>query len=526
MREIRPEELSTRQKLGFVTNMFVTGREDELEYVLEHIRNHSVGSVWVNPTIERHAEVMARIKEAADYPLLIFCDAESGIDGHFVGKHNSIGMTGSEELAYMFGKVTAVTARNMGYNVVCDPVVDMVNGNWTCGGNVRSLGNDKHQVARLACAEARGMHDGGILTVAKHYPGAASSGRYVDSHMGETTSDETEEELLAYNLHPYLELMKDGLLDGIMTKHTRFVNIDPDYPASLSRKVIDIIRRQGFDGFCVTDALCMMGVVAKFGKKNSIGLAVANGNDIALAYTGDNRFAYECMCRCYDEGMIDDARLDEAVRRILATQHKTLAAPKYTALTEEDLADFARINRDSVYARTDEGIPTALSRGGRHYFAILTETALDLNNRDKIAVDTLQKGWYNPLNIADKIRENFPNSAVQTISQFPSASENMRILEQSLGFDDVVFVTFFNSQAYIGTECLTSRIISLMNAMQVSGRISTVVHFGNPYVLEELPHIPRVVIGTTSSENVLHTFNVLAGDYPANGVLTYDIHLK
>ena len=57
-------------------------------------------------------------------------------------------------------------------------------------------------------------------------------------------------------------------------------------------------------------------------------------------------------------------------------------------------------------------------------------------------------------------------------------------------------------------------------------RISTVIHFGNPHVLEELPHIPRYIIGGHSQDSTLAALDVLAGDYPANGKPTYKADLK
>ena len=101
-----------------------------------------------------------------------------------------------------------------------------------------------------------------------------------------------------------------------------------------------------------------------------------------------------------------------------------------------------------------------------------------------------------------------------------------RLLSDSLDYDGVIFITFFQSACYVGRECLTSRIISLMEAMQVSGRISTILHFGNPYILEDVPHIPRVLIGTTSAAGVDAALEVQAGKRDAKGVLTYDVKLK
>ena len=505
---------------------FASTEEKQISDCVELVKKHSLGGVYIPSYSANRDKFIARIKEAADYPILIMCDAEDGIDDCKIGSQNALGMTGNEELAYYFGKVLSVKARKLGYNVIGSPIVDLVDSNCTCGMTTRSLGGNKHKVAALAENIIRGMHDGGILSVAKHYPGTAESGKLIDEHMAESLSAENEEQLLEYNLYPYLHLMKKGLLDAIMTKHARFYNIDDKYPASLSKKCIDVIRNQGFDGLVMTDALCMMGVVAKFGKKGALGLALSAGNDITLPFHPDNMFSYESTLACYNEGVFDEERLNAAVTRVLEAQHKAAREPKFTELTAEDIAQFKRITRECVYEKCDEGIPTSLDRNGRYFFAILTESQIDIEARDKVDVDQLDKRWYNPLAIADRLTELFPNSEVYTMNQFPATREVARLLDKSIGFDSVVFVTFFVGTSYIGTECLTSRIISVIRAMQMTNRISTVVHFGNPYVLEDLSHIPRVIVGATSKDSIIASIDVLAGNIPAKGKLTYEVNLK
>ena len=113
------------------------------------------------------------------------------------------------------------------------------------------------------------------------------------------------------------------------------------------------------------------------------------------------------------------------------------------------------------------------------------------------------------------------------MQKIASAAQVQTLLEESVNYEDVIFITFVDAVAYIGKECFTSRIISIIEAMQVTNKISALVHFGNPYPLEELAHIPRIVVGTVSSEkNVYNALEVLAGNYPAKGVPTYDISLK
>jgi hypothetical protein len=391
---------------------------------------------------------------------------------------------------------------------------------------VRSIAGNKHEVTRLAAAIARGIHDAGVLTVAKHYPGKTELGRYIDSHMAETLSYMSREELINENLYPYIKLNEMGLIDAIMTGHKRFVNIDGDYPASLSEKVIGIFRDLGFDGVALTDALMMMGIVAKFGEKKPIPMSVGNGNDLSLPFTPNIEFTMNALYEGYEEGLISDERLDEAVRRVLEAQHKVFTAqPKFTELTDEDLELFERISSDSIYERCDPDIPKALDKDGKYYFVIMTESRIYLDSDKAPEVDTFSNKWFNPYDVAEKLRATFKNSVVGTISEFPSPDETNKFMKVSGGYE-VVFITYINSRAYCGTEEFTPRISSIITAMQVSSRISTILHFGNPFVLEELPHIPRVIIGCSSAKSVSYGLDVLAGDLDPRGVMTYDVNLK
>ncbi len=526
IKELKFEELTTEQKIGMtMTAVCNRPKDTDVDFIEKLIKEHSLGALWITPGADTDA-TLKRLKNAADYPLLIICDAESGMAPHLIGKHNSVGMTDSEELAYMFGKVTAITARKRGYNVVCDPVIDMTNGNATCNGTARSLGGDKYKVAKLASAIARGMHDGGVLTVAKHYPGNSPEvDRTVDSHMAETTSPDTVETLLEYNLYPYMELDRQGLLDGVMLRHGRYPNIDPDYPASLSKELIKIFRDQGFEGFAITDALSMMGVVAKFGLKGGVGLSVANATDLALPWTKDNEDALSWIKEYYENGTITPEKLDASVKRVLAAQHKVYAMqPKFDDVTEEDIATFNRINTDYIYAKIDDGLPTGLDRDGKYYFVVLKETHATVDE-SKPDVDTFRVPWYHPNKITERLKELFPNSIVDSIPDYPHSGQVWKLLENSYGYE-TVFVTFYMGGAYCGEERFTPPLISLVNAMQVTNRISTVLHFGNPFVLEDFSHVSRVIIGTGAELGVEAGLNVLAGKAPANGVLTYDVKLK
>lgn len=522
MKELKFEELSLKQKLGMTFTAVLHGpsvTEEGEKFVHDLIKERALGAIWVQEGFDNTQEQIDKVKAIADYPILIVTDCESGIKDYRVGKHNAIGCTGSEKHAYAFGKAVGVTANNMGYNVVCNPVVDLIDG------SQRSMGTDEKMVSKLAVAEGKGMHDGGVLTIAKHYPGGSNIGG-VDSHMAESCSDNTKEELLNYYLKPYLAMDKEGVLDGIMVGHKRMFNIDPDHPSSLSKPVMDIIREQGFNGCIMTDALCMMGIRAKFGDVQSKGLAVSGGVDLLLPYTIRNEEQFNQYMEAYEKGLVDDEMLDVAVKRVLEMQHKVTLLPKNVSLTEDEEKTFKLINKDGVYTKIDDGVSTTISKDGKHYFVMIAKQETDIAPGGKVAVDTFSNGWHFPARISNKIKELFPNSEIKVIHQFPSQGEMMHTLNETLGYDEVIFMTFSEALAYTGREHLTRRIENLIEAMQFTNRISTVIHFGNPHVLETLPHIPRYIFGGQSAESVDTTLEVLAGDYPANGVPTYKADLK
>ncbi len=62
--------------------------------------------------------------------------------------------------------------------------------------------------------------------------------------------------------------------------------------------------------------------------------------------------------------------------------------------------------------------------------------------------------------------------------------------------------------------------------MQHTERISTLIHAGNPHMVEDLPHIKRLIFSGQTTDSIEAALEVLAGAYPANGKPTYKINLK
>ena len=523
IRELDQSTLTTEQKLGILlcANLYF---DDDIDNAINMIREHKLGSVWISHAHPKRAEIMARVREAADYPILIMCDAEQGYAPYNIPGGIALTAAGAnEEYAHSFGRLNATMIAAEGYNLICSPVLDGRSFNCPCGGTTRNFGPDREIAAKLGGAMARGMHEGGVLTCAKHYPSAQRSTPH-DSHMREGFDYDTREELVEHALYPYRKLIEQDLIDGVMVGHHLLPNIDPERPASLSRPVLDILRDEcGFRGFYITDALNMMGVVLKYGNHITTPMAVEAGCDIPLSWGIPSKEAYQTLLDGYRDGMITDEQLELSVSRILAAQHKVTLLPKDTKILQEDVDNIERINKECISSVCAEGYTPTIDPAGKHLFVIMTDGTVELG---KMEYDAFSGKAYNPPHIADTIRSLFPNSGVVTMPDHPNYEQNMTLFKKQQLYDDIVYITYYSSMCFIGRECLTPRTIDMMDALQSTDRIVAHLHFGNPFVATDAPFVPRVLLGWLNEGCIDHTLEILAGKAECLGTQPYADYLR
>ena len=348
-----------------------------------------------------------------------------------------------------------------------------------------------------------------------------------DSHMANTGSYNTKEDLLNERMVPYFRLMEQGLLPGIMVGHSVYPHIDPENPATLSKKVIDLIRDRGFDGMVWTDSLAMMAILQKYGEENIQGLAIAAGNDMVLPnYRTPARKNYEMLLKNYKDGMFTEERLNEAVRRVLEAQAIVGAEPPCAEpFTEQDRINYFNIAKDCITALTDEGVTAALPADNTDRLFIVITNELPGGGKE-LAQETITRDWYRPDEIEKKINEEFPEAEVVYLPEFPAAKDNEKVLVAATRHKEVVFVTYCNARPYQGSSIMTRRVEAVINALITSGKVSAVLHFGNPKAMEMIDHVPRLVFGYMMPQSQKHAFEVLAGKLPAKGKLPYNLKLN
>ncbi len=143
----------------------------------------------------------------------------------------------------------------------------------------RSFGANPNQVVHYASIFMDAMHDNGVLTSLKHFPGHGSS--LGDTHKGFVDVTKLWKPI---ELEPYRMLAQTQTIDTVMVAHVFNKNLDNRYPATLSKKTVNGKLRGefGFNGVVITDDLQMGAINKKYGLRNTLKLAINAGDDILL----------------------------------------------------------------------------------------------------------------------------------------------------------------------------------------------------------------------------------------------------
>jgi beta-N-acetylhexosaminidase len=265
-------------------------------------------------------------------PLLIGVDQEGGRVIHlkegFTSLHSNgvVASYGDPCLAKTQARIAGDELRHVGININFAPVVDIYDDQGLGIIGDRSYGSSAEIVIKFAMQSIEGFHDSGIMTTLKHYPGHGSVS--VDSHLGLPILSKSLEQLREKELRPFAEL--SNVADLIMTGHILVPDIDPDNCATLSKKLLTLLRDElGFKGVIISDSLVMQGVLQCCGTVDEAAIrALAAGCDILLLggkqFNGGSEFELtaddiarikKSIIQAVIEGRIDEIRIDQALKR-------------------------------------------------------------------------------------------------------------------------------------------------------------------------------------------------------------------
>jgi len=283
------------------------------------------------------ADLQRLARECAGRPLLIAADNEGGRVMRLSPRLGyapalsaaELGRSPDADATRREARRMGATLREAGINWNLAPVVDVaVNPlNPAIVGLDRSFSADPRTVIAHARAFVLGMHDAGVLTALKHFPGHGSS--LTDSHAGFT--DVTDTARLRVELAPYRALIAEGLADSVMTAHVFNRGLDPWDPATLSRYTVRRILRGwlGYEGVVVSDDLLMGAIVRHYGIEEAAVLALGAGVDVLLisqnAVTAEPRAADRVIAaidRALAQGWLSPRQVTTALNRVATLRQR------------------------------------------------------------------------------------------------------------------------------------------------------------------------------------------------------------
>ena len=289
------------------------------------------------------------IYDDADIPPLITSDFENGCGSMVKGLTPlpylmGLGAAADEELAYDYGKATALEARSIGANWTFSPIADLNINKRNPLVNVRALTDNAELASKMVSQIVRGMQENGLSACAKHFPGDGVD--YRDQHIVTTDNSLSKAEWNNTYGKVFKEMINCGV-DTIMAGHISFSDYEKvrdnefnmAYPATLSNELIETLlkKEMGFDGVVVTDALNMGGISGYYKDREQTEIEAFKAGCDMLLWPTENYLGN--MKKAIRSGYITMERLDDAVSRIMALKEKR-------GLFDKDKPRFHNISND------------------------------------------------------------------------------------------------------------------------------------------------------------------------------------
>ena len=266
-----------------------------------------------------------RAANGSEIPLLISTDVEGGKVTRFHWSKSllsaqSLGKKNSETAAREQFHYIADGLNRAGINVDLAPCLDIAKKPDSTFLGKRIISSDENVASAIGTACIEGLHDGGCLSVIKHFPGHGATGG--DSHASTPTVNKSLDQLRSYEFVPFAEGIKTA--DGVMVAHILYTDVDDAHIASQSEIFItEILRGElGFTGFVMSDDFRMAGLRNQTSLKDGAVQFILAGGDLILCGANHSyqRQILSGLYEAIEDGTIGEERLNESVYRILTAK--------------------------------------------------------------------------------------------------------------------------------------------------------------------------------------------------------------
>ena len=343
-----------------------------------------------------------------------------------------------ENAPYKTGKIIASDMLKMGMNLNLAPCLEINENLSNPLVNVRGYGANKELVLNNAKAFVKGLQDVGVLSCIKHFPGAGSTVK--DSHLELPIINDSKEQLLSYNMYPFINLLES---DALMTSHCLYESFD-DVPSTLSKVLLTQLLRNelGYQGLIISDGMEMKAISDEYGIGEGCVMALNAGCDILLLCHeySEQKEAFETVKKAVGEGRISVDLLKDKVLRINKAKEKVKISLEkyYNELDYEIIKEEHNLMQEIV----DESY--TLIEGKEPY--ITSNTLIILSDAK---VGSIVEDKFGENNLLDRLKHAFPNNDIikfnRDINFYNNISNNIN------NYENIIIYTYdaYNDQVQI-----------------------------------------------------------------------------
>ena len=395
----------------------------------------------------------------------------------------------------------------MGIHINFAPSVDInTNPKNPIIGN-RSFGEDKVNVAQKGIAFMNGMHEAGVLSSAKHFPGHGDTA--TDSHLGLPSINFSSERIDEVELYPFKKIIQAGV-SSVMVAHLDIPALDAGIPSSLSQKTVQVLLQDSlkFKGLVITDALNMKGASGISPKYGIDVAAFLAGNDILLIPNNVST-AIKKMKRAFKAKKFTEERLAVSVKKILKAKY-LVGLNKYKPVSKENLsADLNTIEDDYLIAKAMQAAVTLVQ------------------NKNNI-LPLSKEPTYGYLKLGDDTGSTFKNSLSQKlkIHTVDASLPNDKIIQALASYKKVIIGFHRSNASPWKASSFSKKEHQLLTALTKDHSIILDV-FVKPYALSSLGNLDAidglVVSYQNSSIAQKASAEILLGERKASGRLPVSI---
>ena len=486
------KSLTLKEKIGqlvipFTTTYYLSEDSKSFKELKRQIKKNNIGGfIFSLGDVYSIAELSNALQKLSKVPLLISADFEKGGVAMRVDRatnfptNMALGATNDENLAFEMGKIIAIEGRALGVQQNYSPVLDVNNNPKNPIINVRSFGEDPYLVAKLGNAYIKGLHQGGMASTVKHFPGHGDTD--VDSHSDLPVLNFDRKRLDSVELVPFKSAINNTASVMVAHLHIPILDNTINVPGSLSFNVITKLLKEelGFKGLIVTDGMEMRGITKNFSVAKSSVMAIQAGNDVVLL-PPDPDIAINSIYKAVLKGEISQKRIEESVKKILLLKYCLgLDKNKYVNIdeipkkvnTEKNNYIAKLIARKSVTVLKNENI-IPLQKNGDKQIICLSVYDREETNSGRL----FERGFSSRYRNVDFLK----------IDARTNDTEFDFIYNKLKKADLVIIPVYLQVRSYSGSVSFNLKTKKYIDSIYTLKKPIFMLSFGNPYVIADYP---------------------------------------